>query len=444
MTEQTTGTVTHLKIVVGEDAGKTISVPPSGVLVGRSSKNDVMLKDPSLSRHHCRFFFKSGVLWVADLGSANQTLVNKVPIQEAELHVGDTVAIGSTELHVCEARPADVAASSPGTPAPDARAPVGDFDLGLSRPATADDKRRPRIYLLLGLLGLTIVVAGVAWHIAKAKRAGKRARTVPPVAANATDSTIEIDYEKVQASANNIFRYRLTLAKGTLAIQIDDVQNRRHVRKETAMDSRYAQLLVQAIEDTEFARLDPEYVGVQPDIVESWDLRVTIGVRTRRVRVFNRVEPDAFRAVREKIEETGKNLLGLWAIEFSAEKLLDMANQAYLLGKKYYDEREVRHENLGLAVKSLKEAEWYLETVEPKPASYRDIVSQISTCTGELNSRYEDLNFRAQRAIKLRDWNDAAKTLLIICAMLPDRADPRHVQARKDLLDVENHMRLEK
>ena len=222
------------------------------------------------------------------------------------------------------------------------------------------------------------------------------------------------------------------------------MQNRRHVRKETPIDDRYAQLLIQAIQDTEFNRLDPEYVGVQPDIIESWDLRVTIGVHTRRVRVVNRVEPDAFRAVREKIEETGKNLIGLWAIEFSAEKLLDMAGDAYRLGKKYFDEREVRYENLGLAVKSLKEAEWYLETVEPKPAFYRDIVSQISVCTGELNGRYEDLNFRAQRAIKLRDWNEASKTLQVICEMLPDRGDPRHAQARKDLLDVENHMRLEK
>jgi len=61
-----------------------------------------------------------------------------------------------------------------------------------------------------------------------------------------------------------------------------------------------------------------------------------------------------------------------------------------------------------------------------------------------LNKRYEDLNFRAQRAIKLRDWREAAKSLQIICEMLPDRSDTRHAQARKDLLDVENHMRLEK
>ena len=208
MTDHTAETVIHLKIVAGEDAGKTITVPPSGVLMGRSSKNDVMLKDPSLSRHHCRFFFKSGVLWVADLGSANQTLVNKVPIQEAELHARDSVVIGNTELQVCEARPAESAEGATKT-----SGPGGDFDLGLSPPAAEEVKRRPRFYLLLGLLGLTILVAGLSLHLANARRAGRRPGPAPVPAANAADTTLEIDYEKVQASTNNIFRYRLTLSK---------------------------------------------------------------------------------------------------------------------------------------------------------------------------------------------------------------------------------------
>jgi len=442
MTEQTSATVTHLTVVGGEDAGRTITVPANGVLMGRSSKNDVMLKDPSLSRYHCRFFFKSGVLWVADLGSANQTLLNQVPVQEAELHTGDTVIIGNTEIRVIDPRPAGIAAAAPA--AKSAPSPAGrDFDLGLNK-TTAEEKRRPRLLLLLSLLGMTLLAAALALYLVKGRQAARRPPPPPSPVVTPMDGNVEIDYEKVQANANNIFRYRLTLAKGILAIQIDDLQNRRHVRKETTIDNRYVQLLIQALQDTDFERLAPEYTGVQPDIIESWDLRVTLGVNTRRVRVINRVEPDAFRAAREKIEETGKNLLGLWAIEFSADKLLDMANQAYLLGKKYYDEREVRYENLGLAVKSLKEAEWYLETVEPKPDFYRDVIGQISTCTADLNKRYEDLNFRAQRAIKLRDWREAAKSLQIICEMLPDRSDTRHAQARKDLLDVENHMRLEK
>jgi pSer/pThr/pTyr-binding forkhead associated (FHA) protein len=45
----------HLMVVRGDDTGKAITVPAAGARLGRSSKNDIVLADPSLSRHHCRF-----------------------------------------------------------------------------------------------------------------------------------------------------------------------------------------------------------------------------------------------------------------------------------------------------------------------------------------------------------------------------------------------------
>lgn len=39
-------------------------------------------------------------MWISDLGSANTTLVNGKPIQEAQLQIGDRILAGETTLCV--------------------------------------------------------------------------------------------------------------------------------------------------------------------------------------------------------------------------------------------------------------------------------------------------------------------------------------------------------
>jgi len=92
--------VVHLEVVSGPEAGRQITVPPAGAQLGRSRRNDIVLDDDRLSRHHCRFYFKDGHLFVKDLDSANQTTVNERPIQDVRLTVGDLAAVGKTTLKV--------------------------------------------------------------------------------------------------------------------------------------------------------------------------------------------------------------------------------------------------------------------------------------------------------------------------------------------------------
>jgi prefoldin subunit 5 len=166
-------------------------------------------------------------------------------------------------------------------------------------------------------------------------------------------------------------------------------------------------------------------------------ITITIGNKTKCVNVLNRVEPDVFASVREKLEDFGQVELGIWAIQFSTEKLVSLSNEAYLLGKKLYAERMVSLGNLAAAIKSFKEAEWYLDTVEEKPDFYDDILVSRRQCTDELKQAYEDHSFETERAIKLRDWNTAATELRTILELIPDREDPRHKDARKKLIEVD-------
>lgn len=66
---------------------------------GRDESSDVVLHDPSVSRHHARLWIDGSRVTVEDLGSKNGTRVNGVPVTEVtpighgtELQFGDLIA----------------------------------------------------------------------------------------------------------------------------------------------------------------------------------------------------------------------------------------------------------------------------------------------------------------------------------------------------------------
>ena len=423
----------HLIIEKGPDKDRKIFVDPNGARLGRSSNNDIALDDPALSRYNNRFFFKPDEgLWISDLGSANTTLVNDKPIQEARVRIGDRVIVGETTLCVIS----DTVDGGTGDVAS-----VVDLGFKSSQVGTTK-KKKSNAHILIIIACVFAVIALFGWGGKLLENSAKTSSKVVTGVVDKRPKVLEISYEKIIADKDNIFRYQLQLdADRMLSVQIDDLANKRHVRKEGEVSREYIDDFIRILLDSGFYELSDSYQGIQPDIYNLWDLSITIGRKTSRTKVLNRVEPEIFRAVRESLEEAGRNELGLWAIEFSADKLIDMANTASLLGKKLYDERDVKHGNMAASLKSFQEAEWYLETVEPKPDFYPEVISYIRDCKDELEKRYENQNFLAERSIKLREWEQAAQELRVLCQIIPSRDDKRNKSARKKLLDIESRIK---
>ena len=106
-----------------------------------------------------------------------------------------------------------------------------------------------------------------------------------------------------------------------------------------------------------------------------------------------------------------------------------------------WEERDVKHGNTAAALASYEEAIFYLETVNPKPADYGELCKRRDQAAAELDERYRNQRFLADRAIKLQDWESAKRELRILCELVPDAKDPRHSEASAKLLDVEARMK---
>ncbi|MBU0715360.1 MAG: FHA domain-containing protein [Verrucomicrobia bacterium] len=432
----------HLVVEVGPDKGLTITVPPHGIRVGRSSNNDVVLKDSVMSRFHCRFFFKpDDGLWAEDLGSANQTLLNQAPMHVARLHVGDHLVLGDTTIKVDNDSILDATTTRKLFDSPVAEGPA-DGKIEFRHASNGKEPgRKPLRAALMTLLILLAAFGALLWIYKTTPRVRDTAESKPSDTARV--QALSISYEKVQADAKNIFRYVLELEANELSIQITDLQNKRQVagQQHRQVAPEILQSLSDTIEQADFFALKESYQGVATDVWDLIDLSVTINRKTHRVWVLNTHEPEACKAVREAIEEFGQNELGLAALAMAPEKLIDMARAASLLGRSLYDQREVKHDNLANAIRSLHEVEWYLETIEPKPDFYASAVVLRTEAEREMQASGNDLMFLAERAIRLKDWNEAALQLRLLCEKIPDRADSRHQNARKKLLAVERHLK---
>lgn len=434
----------EILVTVGPLRGRRFAVTERGLRLGRSSTCEIAMPDPALSRNHCLFELRDGDLWVTDLASANGTVVNGVALgaDSRRLAVGDVVSAGDSSLVIVGAGEPAPAQRQPGA-AGTADASALDLGLGEEREAETAAPVPPKRILLW--VAAVVAVVGAAALILSGGKDGADAE--PAVQALAPERPVlhAFRFEKVEAGPKGIYRYALKLdAAGTLSVEIDDVpKENRHVRKSAALSTNALEELDRILSAQDLSALDPEYTGVplEAGTLKSFALTVVRGGRVFATAVENMQEPPAFRAVRERLETFSKNELGIWAIQFPAEKLVEMSAESRRAGDAKWEERDVQHGNLAAALAAYREAVFYLETVNPKPAGYGALVARRDEVARVLEARYRDQRFLADRAINLADWETARRELRILCELVPDVKDARHAEAAAKLLDVEGRLK---
>ncbi len=78
----------------GHGAGSVQTIPPTGLLLGRSPSADVRIDDAGVSRKHARLHIKAGNIWFEDLESRNGSYVGGRNVTNLELRDGDCIQLG--------------------------------------------------------------------------------------------------------------------------------------------------------------------------------------------------------------------------------------------------------------------------------------------------------------------------------------------------------------
>jgi len=431
--------MSHLIIEQGKEVGREVVVPPTGLKFGRSPANDLVLEDDAAMLFHGRFFFKSdGTLWVTDFGAGEKTTVGGVPIDEHALKVGDLVEVGDTAFRIIS--------TQMGAPDEPAAARRGDeeIDLGFKggkgfgaarQAGSPKSSLLPRI-MQVGVILLVLVVLVIV---------------VPSLVELSKDGTgtvqkkqmLSLSYERVQADRQNIFRYAIELDEtGRFSIVIDDLENHRHVQKSKQLSKTMLLQLSNSIGDAGFFRVDSDYAGAAEGQYDLYDIAVQRNRRFHHIKVLNRNPPRGIKRTVSVIEDFALSELSIPFTLFKDNaELMRYAEQAVSRGASSFEERDVKYRNLAVSIKHYKEAMLYLETIEPKPPLYTEAERGLGIAEVERDKRYTDHMFSVDRALALKDWEEARRNLRILVELVPDRSDERHEIVSDKLLNAEQHLR---
>ena len=197
----------QLTIVTGDQAGRTIEVGDSELVIGRGVSTDVTLRDANVSRRHAELRRGDGVLELRDLGSANGTFVNGERVEAATLHGGEQLQVGDTVLQV-QGSGEDALATRHGLQRPEAVARPSDSavvralrnsavlrslraDSAIQRLVIAPELKRTRYLTLAALAVAMVAVLGLAGVLLLGRSGG-----VQDAVAKAEPSTVLVVPER--------------------------------------------------------------------------------------------------------------------------------------------------------------------------------------------------------------------------------------------------------
>ncbi len=82
----------------GPNAGSRFRLDQPVMTAGRHPVSDIFLDDITVSRRHAEFRRENGKFHIVDLGSLNNTYLNREPVDSAVLANGDEIQIGNFRL----------------------------------------------------------------------------------------------------------------------------------------------------------------------------------------------------------------------------------------------------------------------------------------------------------------------------------------------------------
>jgi Nif-specific regulatory protein len=100
-----------LAAIAGPLAGQTFPLGHQALTIGRDRANSVQLRDPAVSRLHCKVEPADGRFRVRDLASRCGTFVNSLPVRQKLLEEGDKITLGTSVFLFQQGEPSNLSSA---------------------------------------------------------------------------------------------------------------------------------------------------------------------------------------------------------------------------------------------------------------------------------------------------------------------------------------------
>jgi pSer/pThr/pTyr-binding forkhead associated (FHA) protein len=402
-------------IVKGPSVGETYSFDQSIVSIGRTAaENDLVLNDRSITGKHARITVERGRVYLQDLKSTNGTYYNGAALQVGEkvrLEHRDEFSLGKVVLEYLELKDAgtdsadrDVAADEVPTREDKVKKPVGKGVLSLLK------RKSVRISLIVFIIFFAVIL-GLKIFSEPEIIVGPPNLSKKPIFLPAADV---YGYTKSVPTRPNqaIFKFTAKSERIDLLFEVGGVD----------YDGEISIIL------------NGTKIANAPLAIKSWSDEQVLHL-PRKLLVKNGENTLVFKHTKNppgKEKWAVRNL----SIEFLTPEKCD-ANEGkrlFSMGEELFNEKTVSDVNIYLACQYFKEAVSFSEECKPRPDFLMKAEQQLAKAQKELETRYKDLMFAYKKSIKLKNYFKTKEVLEEILRLMPDKKDPRHIDA-KDILN---------
>ncbi|HCE42271.1 MAG TPA: hypothetical protein DET40_01830 [Lentisphaeria bacterium] len=489
--------------IEGNKIGASYELTPPGVSIGRESDNDVILDSEASSRYHAKLELKDGEWFVKDLGSTNGTKLNDLKISgDARLNEGDRISIGKEVLLFGKTLDARKTETPPVTPPPPVQTPSPaaepakpdsavkpSIDAAKSdavkeekksflnffsskdspektdgdKPKTPDDisstaekmdffakkedkeaVKRKHASMLFYIIVIGAAVLMVLLFLLFDKIQAESEKNRKPKQAAASTTPFMVNYEKQITTADNIFRYELSIRDDKICVMRDDLKCQIKYRKEKKVDKDSLQKLEQELKETDFMNLAEQQAGVPSEGTDELKLlTISFGNNLNSIRIKNTFEPTSFKEAVRILEDFSKLILKIPTISQTADEMKNIAEEEFRNAEMLFKNYQAKDENLRIAIQKYNLVVDNLESFEPKPEMYDKAYQQCQEAKKILDDELKRLKSDGERNLRLSKFEDAKEVYLKIKAKA-DPEEPLYGMARQKVIDIDNFLKQKK